>query len=79
MAKAKANKAWFKPLRRSYIARNYKGALSYIPFIAYLALSLLLPLHYLSSKATAIFIAIPNWVVATIVMTAFAKSKSKAR
>ena len=77
MAKRKKSKAWFKPLRKSYIASNYKGALCYIPYVAYLLLSLLLPIHYLSHKYLAIFIAIPNWVVATAAMTVFAKAKSK--
>ena len=76
MAK-KSKKAWFKPLRKSYIANNYKGALCYRPYVAYLLGSLLLPMHYLSPKYLAIFIAVPNWVVATMVMSAFAKSKSK--
>ncbi len=76
MAK-RSKKAWFKPLRKSYIANNYKGALTYIPYVGYLLLSLLLPMHYLSPKYLAVFIAVPNWVVATMVMTSFAKLKSK--
>ncbi len=67
------SKAWFKPLRSSYIASNYKGALSYIPFVAYLVLSAVLPFDYLKPRSIAIFIVIPNWVAAALVMTMFAK------
>ena len=70
------SQAWFKPLRGSYIPVNYKGALTYIPFVAYLLVSVLIPFNYVSSKAVATFIAIPNWVVATWVMTLLARSKS---
>ena len=57
---AEASKPWFKPLRHSYIATNYKGALTYIPYIAYLVFSLLVPFDYLSHKALAVVIVIPN-------------------
>jgi cobalamin synthase len=76
MAKAKKAKAWFKPLRNSYIASNYEGALTYIPFVAYLIASLVLSLKYINSKVLAIFIAAICWIVGTLVMTAFAKIKS---
>jgi hypothetical protein len=74
--KANKNKYWFKPLRKSYIAANYKGALSYLPYIAYLTISFIVPLHYLKSKLVAFGLVIINWSLATLVMTAFAKSKS---
>jgi hypothetical protein len=68
-------KAWFRPLRGSYIAANAYGALTYIPFVAYLFVSAYIPFDNLAAKL-AIFIVIPNWVVATLVMTVLAKSKS---
>ena len=73
---AEASKPWFKPLRHSYIAINYKGALTYIPYVAYLVYSLLVPFDYLSHKALAVLIVIPNWVLANLLMTRLAKSKS---
>ena len=69
-------RAWFKPLRGSYIASSYQGALTYIPFVSYLILSAWVPIHYLHPRSVAVFIAIPNWVIATIVMTAFARSRT---
>ncbi|MHB1864819.1 MAG: hypothetical protein ACYCPS_01480 [Candidatus Saccharimonadales bacterium] len=67
---------WFRPLRNSYIASNYKGALSYIPYIAYLSVSAYIPLYNLQSKVVAVFVVIPNWIVATMIMTMFAKKRS---
>lgn len=67
---------WFKPLRGSYIATNYKGALSYLPYIAYLIASAIVPLKYLKPWPLALFMVIPNWLVATSIMTAFAKHRS---
>jgi uncharacterized membrane protein len=73
---AGANKPWFKPLRHSYIACSYNGALTYIPYVAYLVFSLLVPFDYLSHKVLAVLIVIPNWIIASQVMTWLAKSKS---
>ncbi len=73
---AEASKPWFKPLRHSYIAADYKGALTYIPYIAYLVFSLLVPFDYLSHKTLAALIVIPNWALASLVMTWLAKWKS---
>lgn len=67
---------WFKPLRKSYIAANYKGALSYIPFVAYLVVSAIIPFDEIKPRSVAIFIVLPNWVIAGIIMTVFARSKS---
>jgi hypothetical protein len=76
MAKAKKKKAWFKPLRNSYIASNYKGALSYIPFVAYLVASLAVALNYISSKSLAVIVAAICWVIGGLLMSTFAKAKS---
>ncbi len=76
MAKAKKPKAWFKPLRNSYIANNPKGALTYIPFVAYLVASLIVAFHYVSSVLFAIFLTGICWVLGGLVMTAFAKARS---
>lgn len=74
MAKKGKKRAWFKHLRGSYIPVNYKGALTYIPFVAYLLVSILIPFHYIDSKAVATFVVIPNWLLAAVIMTSFAKS-----
>ena len=68
---------WFKPLRHSFIATNAYGALTYIPFIVYLVLSVYVPARYAHPGILAIFIILPNWILATGLFTLFAKFKSK--
>jgi hypothetical protein len=70
------SQAWFKPLRKSYIASTYQGALCYIPFVSYLLLSAIVVIRYMSSKFVAVFVIIPNWLAAYLLMTAFARSRS---
>jgi len=69
-------KPWFKPLRWSYIAVNWQGALCYIPFVAYLVLSVVIARHYTSSVGYTIFQVFPQWIAAAIVMEWFAAHKS---
>jgi len=73
---SKTNKAWYKPLRHSYIPINVYGALTYIPYLAYLIYSIYAPVYYLDNIGLALLIAIPNWFCITVLMTWFAKYKS---
>jgi hypothetical protein len=68
--------AWFIRIRGSYLPVSVPGALTYIPFIAYLVLSLIIALRDSSSRVLMIFIIIPNWIAAGAVMTWFAARKS---
>ena len=71
------SEAWFKPLRHSYIPINYIGALTYVPYVAYLLFSLYEPLKYLHPQALALLVVIPNWLAASAILTKLAKYKSR--
>ncbi len=68
--------AWFVKTRGSYLPINGKGYLTYIPFIAYL----LWPMFWLEGRgypgALVVFLTVPQWVAAGVVMTWFASRKS---
>lgn len=68
---------WFKPIRHSYLPVNLFGALTYIPFIAYLFFATYLPLEYLRPYSLDYLVILPNWFFAGWLMTVFAKYKSK--
>lgn len=75
MSKA-AKQAWFKPIRWSYIAINWKGALTYIPFVAYLIAAVFIANDHSSSIAYTCFLIFPQWIAAALVMEWFAAHKS---
>lgn len=75
MAKQKAN-VWFKRVRGSYLPCSWQGALTYIPFLAFLITSLVITLHAQSSLAMAVLLVFPQWVAAVVVMTWLASRKA---
>lgn len=67
--KKKAKKgAWFVETRWSYLPCSLPGALTYIPYIAFLIFSLYAVGQYTNSAAGALFDVFPYWVCATVVM-----------
>lgn len=68
---------WFKPIRHSYLPVSLAGALTYIPFIAYLFFATYLPLKDLRPYSLDYLVILPNWFMAGYVMTLLAKEKSK--
>lgn len=67
---------WFVPVRGSYLPNNWKGWLTYLPFMAYLVFSAFFAWQYASNNAQAVLLAVPNWIAATAVMTWLAKRTS---
>jgi len=68
--------AWFVQLRGSYIPISWQGWLTYIPFVVYLAYSLIVAFDYTGNTLKAILWIVPNWVAAAVVMTWIAKRTS---
>jgi hypothetical protein len=75
-SKSKKSDAWFKSVRGSYLPASAAGWLTYIPFVAYLALSVVLGIRDTSSNGLAVLFIVPNWVAAAAVMTWIASRKS---
>jgi branched-subunit amino acid transport protein len=75
--KTKRNKkAWFIPVRNSYLPNNWKGWLTYVPYTLYLVFSAVAIWRYVGQDIVAVLIIAPNWVMATVVMTWLARHKS---
>ncbi len=70
------NGVWFARLRGSYIPVSWQGWLTYIPFVAYLAYSLIVAFAYTGNNWKAVLWIVPNWTAAAIIMTWVAKLKS---
>jgi hypothetical protein len=70
-------KPWFKQVRGSYLPNSTIGWLTYIPFVSYLLLSLIVSVLKTSSILLAVIIAIPNWVAAATVLTCIAVRRSR--
>jgi hypothetical protein len=70
------NKKWFIKVRGSYLPNNSKGALTYIPFIAYLIFVLVVAMDVTSSVAAEFLVIFPNFVCAGVVMNWVASNKS---
>ena len=68
--------AWFVPLRGSYLPVSPAGWLTYIPFVAYLFLTLKVGLIHTSSAAAAVLFIVSTWALALAVMTYIAAKKS---
>lgn len=76
MAKNPKKDKWFKPVRGSYLPNNWKGWLTYLPFVAYLAFSVVFAWQYASNNGQAVLLIVPNWIAATAVITWVAKRTS---
>jgi hypothetical protein len=79
-SKTKSNKskdkAWFISLRGSYLPNNAAGWLTYIPYITYLVLTVVIAIQETSSYGLAVLFIVPNLVAATVIMTFIASKKS---
>jgi hypothetical protein len=72
----KKQTVWFKKVRGSYLPCSWQGALTYIPFLAFLVTSLVLTLRQQTSLAMAVLLIFPQWVAAAVVMTWLASRTS---
>lgn len=68
--------AWFYKVRGSYLPATKKGWLTYIPFVAYLLWPLVYVINHDFGISQAVFIVVPQWVAAAVVMTWIAARKS---
>jgi sensor histidine kinase YesM len=76
MAKKSKKDKWFVPVRGSYLPNNWKGWLTYLPFMAYLVFAVVYAMQATDTHTQAVLLIIPNWIAATIVMTWLAKRTS---
>ncbi|HET9721642.1 MAG TPA: hypothetical protein VFP32_01270 [Candidatus Saccharimonadales bacterium] len=76
MAKKSNRSKWFVPVRGSYLPNNWLGWLTYLPFTAYLILTLVLTWSYTSNLAKTILVVAIFWVVGAAVMTWLARRTS---
>jgi hypothetical protein len=76
MPKKSKKQKWFIPVRGSYLPNSWQGWLTYIPYTAYLLFALVYGCRDTNSTSQAILFIVPNWVVATSVMTWLAKRTS---
>ena len=74
MAAEKAK--WFTKTRGSYLPSTWQGALTYIPYLAYLIGVLVFVLNNHDSFWTAFFTVVPNWIVASLMLEWIASRKS---
>jgi hypothetical protein len=68
--------AWFVAVRGSYLPVSWKGWLTYIPFVAYVAYSTVIAFGYTGNTLKAIVWVVPNWIAAAVIMTWLAKITS---
>jgi len=68
--------AWFYKVRGSYLPATKEGWLTYIPFITYLIWPLVYVTNHSLGISQAVFIVVPQWVAAAVVMTWIAARKS---
>jgi hypothetical protein len=70
------NKKWFIKVRGSYLPNTTKGAVTYIPFLAYLIFVLVVAFNDAATVAAALLVIFPNFVCAGVVMNWVASNKS---
>ena len=68
--------AWFVPVRGSYLPATSQAWLSYVPYVAYLALTVVIAQQSTNTVGAALLYIVPNWVAASVIMTWVAKQKS---
>ena len=69
-------KTWFIKVRGSYLPRSWQGWLLYIPYLAYMIGALIFVIKGNETFWQALFTLMPNWVVACVIMTWFARRTS---
>jgi len=72
----KKNQAWFYRVRGSYLPKNTKGWLTYIPYILYLISTSTLEIIFVSNLIVKIFLVIVSLMSGLAIMTLLAKIKS---
>lgn len=73
---AKNRQKWFKKVRSSFIPISWQGWLCYVPYVAFLILSYLYVMYSFGYSLISLFIIIPNWVAAAVVMSWVASKRS---
>ncbi len=68
--------AWFIPVRRSYLPVNWKGWVSYVPFVGVLVGATVWEVYSKNSFGTALMQLFPFYIAVGVVMQWFASSKS---
>lgn len=68
--------AWFYKVRGSYLPATKEGWLTYIPFIAYLVWPVVYVCNHSFGISASVFIVVPQWIAATVVMTWIASHKA---
>lgn len=68
--------AWFYSVRGSYLPGSWQGWLTYVPFVAFLGLSVAHAAHGQHTFWDVVFAVIPEWVAAAVAMTWIARAKS---
>lgn len=68
--------AWFIKIRGSYLPQSWQGWLTYIPFVAYLVLSFGAVFRLTDSLLVMVYLLVPAWVAAGVIMTWIAQRKS---
>lgn len=77
MAKKRtSSKKWFVKLRGSYIPCNWRGWLTYIPFVGFLVAVLAVAITTQDTLAQVFLVVFPQWIAAAVVMTWVASHKS---
>jgi hypothetical protein len=72
----KKQKVWFTKVRGSYLPASWEGALTYIPFLAFLIASLIITVNNVTPLLLAVLLIFPQWVAVAVVMTWIATRKS---
>jgi hypothetical protein len=68
---------WFYKVRGSYLPVSWQGWVLYVPYIAFLYVSLQYALSSRTTPADVFFVVFPQWVAAAAVMTWLATIHSK--
>lgn len=71
------NKPWFIKVRGSYLPHAWQGWLLYIPYLAYTLGAYIFVMSRGYDGWSAIFILVPNWIAALVVMTWLAEQTSR--
>jgi hypothetical protein len=67
---------WFSHVRGSYLPRDLQGWLTYIPFVGYLVISVVIANNLSASYIVKSYLIVVQWLLAGILLTNIAKNKS---
>lgn len=77
MSNRPKNSVWFTKTRGSYLPTTIPGGLTYIPYVAYLVGVVVFVIERKYNFWLALFLVVPNWLAASIIMSWIASRKSK--